>query len=851
MKAGFVRNQEWRRVGVFCAAIASLLTADLTVAGVGTWTPIGPSVATGITVDATTGDLYGGGPNGTSIRSSDFGATWSVIQVPVPDVPDCEFTRIGFVNGIIFVAGNFPANGPYDTPDCLGARYRSMDGGATWTLLPPWPDVIIVATFDPTNPNVLYGIHIPTSVYKSVDAGSTWSLLPTGTPYPFGLDSIVVDANTPSTLYTFGGKTNFLKSTDGGASWVTANAGLPGAPDQPNSAIVGLVQVGSTLLLGTDGSGVYRSTDGAATWAPANADLSNLQLVKLLSSNEPTPTIYALANNGYSTTFFRSTDAGTTWVQTGTLNAPYFLSLAFTSQSPPTAYALTSIGLFRSADGTATWALVPPAANLLGDPVPILLGDTGDPSRLYASISPYSTHALTSPDSGKTWSLLTFADGTPATLLRACTTHPRTVYSYGLNNAIMRSRDAGGHWSAILLPLSQNTISFSSVTSILEGKSDSSILFAAGNTTFGRMPGSNPIALRSNDDGVTWIDISKGLPGSQSQTALEGIAIDPTNNDVLYAATNGRLFKTTDAGASWGPISSFFPANPVAALIVDPSHPNIVYAGFGVSQVNGQGAGVFASTDGGVTWNTRNTGLTDFAVTALAIDRNDPQSLYAGTASHGVFRTTDGGMHWTPFSGGLPPGEGMKVLSLEVDPVDGRNIFVGTDDGAFAFTLDASTLLVPVIEYYAPSLDHYFMAAESQGDIAALDSGAIPGWLRTGQTFRAFSGPTAGATPICRFYIPPQYGDSHFFPASPEECAQVQTRFPFFELETPNAFYVYRPDATGVCAQGTMPLYRVWDGRPDTNHRYMTDLAVRSQMIARGWIPEGSGIGIVACVPSG
>jgi hypothetical protein len=105
--------------------------------------------------------------------------------------------------------------------------------------------------------------------------------------------------------------------------------------------------------------------------------------------------------------------------------------------------------------------------------------------------------------------------------------------------------------------------------------------------------------------------------------------------------------------------------------------------------------------------------------------------------------------------------------------------------------------------------------------------------------------------PLGRFYIPPAYGDSHFFSASVAECAQVQARYPFFDYETPSAFYVYLPDAaTGACAQGAIPVYRVWDNRPDTNHRYTTDPAVRGQMVARGWIPEGAGIGVVACVPN-
>jgi hypothetical protein len=79
----------------------------------------------------------------------------------------------------------------------------------------------------------------------------------------------------------------------------------------------------------------------------------------------------------------------------------------------------------------------------------------------------------------------------------------------------------------------------------------------------------------------------------------------------------------------------------------------------------------------------------------------------------------------------------------------------------------------------------------------------------------------------------------------------VHATFPFFDLETTNAFYVYLPDAAGLCAQGTIPLYRLWDARPDTNHRYTTDPAIREQMIARGWVAEGSGIGVVACIPGG
>jgi hypothetical protein len=154
----------------------------------------------------------------------------------------------------------------------------------------------------------------------------------------------------------------------------------------------------------------------------------------------------------------------------------------------------------------------------------------------------------------------------------------------------------------------------------------------------------------------------------------------------------------------------------------------------------------------------------------------------------------------------------------------------------------------PVIEYYNASLDHYFVA-DAVDDMNALDSGRFKGWARTGYTFGAGIG-IAGLSDVCRFYIPPAFGDSHFFSASAAECAEVSARFPQFVLETSSAMKIGLPDTlTGNCANPTtMPVYRLWNGRADTNHRYVTDFALRNQMVARGWISEGYGTyGVAMC----
>jgi len=156
---------------------------------------------------------------------------------------------------------------------------------------------------------------------------------------------------------------------------------------------------------------------------------------------------------------------------------------------------------------------------------------------------------------------------------------------------------------------------------------------------------------------------------------------------------------------------------------------------------------------------------------------------------------------------------------------------------------------VPVVEYYHQALDHYFITA-SASDISLLDGGAFPGWLRTGQTFHAY--PTqsiASLSPVCRFFIPPQHGDSHFFSAANADCAFLlmaaanpasYPNFSGYTEEYAAAFYVALPDATGACPAGTVPVFRLWNQRVDSNHRYTTSAAIVAQMQARNYALEGA-----------
>lgn len=160
-----------------------------------------------------------------------------------------------------------------------------------------------------------------------------------------------------------------------------------------------------------------------------------------------------------------------------------------------------------------------------------------------------------------------------------------------------------------------------------------------------------------------------------------------------------------------------------------------------------------------------------------------------------------------------------------------------------------SATKVRVIEYYNNALDHYFIAAESQPDVWALDSGAIPGWARTGRGFYAYAGAQSGLSGVCRFYIPPAKGNSHFYSARADECdaiydAATNPANPVYDwyrgfiYETGSAFVIDVP-VNGTCPPSRVPVWRLWNHRLDTNHRYTTDPAVRAQMVAQGSIDEG------------
>jgi hypothetical protein len=146
---------------------------------------------------------------------------------------------------------------------------------------------------------------------------------------------------------------------------------------------------------------------------------------------------------------------------------------------------------------------------------------------------------------------------------------------------------------------------------------------------------------------------------------------------------------------------------------------------------------------------------------------------------------------------------------------------------------------VTLTEYRNRLLDHYFLSS-SEDENRAIDSGAAgPGWERTGESFQS-SVPDSyyRAKRVFRFYNPG--ARSHFFTADPAECGALRNRDPGWRFEG-DAFGASLP-VDGICAAGTQPVYRLYNGRwasNDSNHRYVTRVDLYQSMQSQGWSGEG------------
>ena len=194
----------------------------------------------------------------------------------------------------------------------------------------------------------------------------------------------------------------------------------------------------------------------------------------------------------------------------------------------------------------------------------------------------------------------------------------------------------------------------------------------------------------------------------------------------------------------------------------------------------------------------------------------------------------------------IPEMEPFQSLFKPSD-LDDLAAYIGTH---FGVPKPAAPATVNAVEYHHAAFDHYFITTIAD-EITKLDNGTFAGWARTGLEFKVFAAGGTSTSPVCRFFstaFAPK--SSHFYTANPTECTTVKSNADWqFEAEV---FFVATPAADGTCAAGTVPVYRLYNNGQGAapNHRFTTDLAVRADMLGKGWIPEGFGVGVTMCAPS-
>jgi photosystem II stability/assembly factor-like uncharacterized protein len=313
--------------------------------------------------------------------------------------------------------------------------------------------------------------------------------------------------------------------------------------------------------------------------------------------------VYAAAVH---TGVLKSTDAGKTWNATnrgltpppGSPPAIRVDALALDSRSPSVLYAGTGLGVFKSSDGAKTWRRASAGIDFRDDPLEHRLAE------------------------GFIW---------------AIAVHGSTVYAAG------GSRSAGGIWKTTNGGATWRRVLRSSVVNVAIDPLRLETVYASG-ISEGRSEPTTTSIYKTVDGGSTWR--ASGPPDLGDPYFGHPILVDRQRAGSIYAGGSRGLFASANEGRTWRRLLALRNAfSGVNAIALDPVRANVLYVGTATR-------GVVKSVDGGQTWSTPSTprlGSVGRGVTAIAIARTRPQTIYAGVYGQGqggMFASTDGGATW-------------------------------------------------------------------------------------------------------------------------------------------------------------------------------------------------------------
>ncbi len=434
------------------------------------------------------------------------------------------------------------------------------------------------------------------------------------------------------------------------------------------------------VLIACDMSGDYRSIDGGGTW-----QMINYKQISSSSSLRPAFTSLKTywADDGESVAANNmlkvSTDKGLTWSNVLSGAAPWssaITDIAAISGSPDKLFVGTSGGLWQSQNGGSTWTNVSTTAcNDIA-----VVGNT-----VYAALG---TTLLRSTNGGVNWSTLTITGVSGATISSVAAVqvgaNPVTVYAIAASNGTYRSTDGGTNWTRIHTWNSQTDVQVPAgqTARIYEAQEGSTVVYGTTNS------------------GSTWSSIFRmGTGGNVNRTWIQtqlywgyyitsgGLGVAPSDGNILYLATQGELYKSTDGGATWnGDMAIDLSGNRHQSIGLevttnwdykwDPNNHDVQFICY-------TDVGFARSTDGGQTFAWSNSGNPwGNTMYEIAFDPFTPNKIY-GAASNlhdipewnsvgnnsgsagGVVVSTNGGQTWARLGTGLPT---EPCTDIMVDP---------------------------------------------------------------------------------------------------------------------------------------------------------------------------------------
>ena len=265
--------------------------------------------------------------------------------------------------------------------------------------------------------------------------------------------------------------------------------------------------------------------------------------------------------------------------------------------------------------------------------------------------------------------------------------------SISFGNGIYKTLDGGKSWKHLGL---EGTRQIGRI--IVDPKNPNVVFVAALGHVYGPHPDRG--VYRSRDGGTTW---QKVLFRNNDVGAID-LAFDPTNSQTIYAAMwnvrrppwfiytpangpGGGIFKSTDGGSTWLPLTSGLPVEGLGriGLAVAPLNRNRVYA-----IVDAKEGGLFSSNDAGATWTKISADARIWGrgwyFNKVTTDPKDPDTVYVQNTS--IYKSTNGGKNWTAIKGA--PG-GDDYHQLWINPDDSKRMIAASDQGTIVTEDGAET----------------------------------------------------------------------------------------------------------------------------------------------------------------